>query len=57
VRVPEAMIGCIEYDGSNPTASRPGPANACSSCSRISFEPFAAHTFAPVSGTPVDRDR
>ena len=31
VLVPEAMIGCIEYDGSKPSADRPGPANACSS--------------------------
>ena len=52
VLVPEAMIGCIEYDGSKPSAERPGPANACSSCSRISLEPLAAHTFALDSVDP-----
>ncbi len=29
VWVPSAMIGCIEYDGTNPIAERPGPPNAC----------------------------
>src|SRR5664279_4847197 len=57
VLVPEAMIGCIEYDGSNPSADRPCPPNACNSCSRISLDPLAAHTFEPVSGTPVLRAR
>src|SRR6478735_9897152 len=57
VLVPEAMLGCIEYDGSKPRADRPGPANACSSCSRISLDPLAAHTFALDSTRPVDRDR
>ena len=52
VRVPPAMIGCIEYDGTKPAATRPGPPNACSTCCRISFDPFAAHRFAVVSGTP-----
>ena len=53
VRVPPAMIGCIEYDGSKPTASRPGPPNACSTCWSTSFDPLAAHTPAASSGTPV----
>jgi hypothetical protein len=53
VRVPPAMIGCMEYDGTKPAATRPGPPNACSTCCRISFDPFAAHTFAVVRGTPV----
>ena len=57
VRVPPAMIGCIEYDGTKPAATRPGPPNACSTCWRISFEPLAAHRFAQVSGTPVARVR
>ena len=57
VRVPVEMIGCIEYDGSNPSAVRPGPPNACSSCCRISLEPFAAHRFAAVSAIPVLRRR
>ena len=34
VSVPSEMIGCIEYDGTNPTAVRPGPPKACSSCWR-----------------------
>ena len=51
------MIGCIEYDGSKPSAVRPGPANACSSCSRISLDPLAAQTFALDSSIPVDADR
>ena len=53
VRVPPAMIGCIEYDGSKPTARRPGPPNACSTCWRISFDPLAAHTPLASRVTPV----
>jgi hypothetical protein len=51
------MIGCIEYDGSKPSAVRPAPPNACRICCRISLEPLAAHRFATASGTPVDAVR
>jgi hypothetical protein len=54
VRVPAEMIGCMEYDGSNPSAVRPGPANACRICCSTSLDPLAAHRFAVSSGTPVD---
>ena len=57
VPVPEEMIGCIEYDGSKPSAVRPGPPKACMICCRISLLPLAAQTFAVVSGVPVTRDR
>ncbi len=53
VWVPFEMIGCIEYDGTNPIALRPGPPNACSSCCRISLDPFAAQTFSVPTSTPV----
>jgi hypothetical protein len=49
VPVTVARSGCMEYDGRKPNASRPAPPNACSNCWRISFDPFAAHTFAEVS--------
>jgi hypothetical protein len=52
VPVPVVMIGCIEYEGSNPSASRPGPPNACRICWRISLEPLAAHTCSVVSPWP-----
>ena len=42
------MIGCIEYDGSKPSAVRPGPPNACSICWSTSLEPLAAHTLLGV---------
>ena len=42
VLVTAAMIGCIEYEGSKPSARRPGPPNACSSCWMISLDPLAA---------------
>ena len=48
------MIGCIEYDGVNPSAVRPGPPNAWSSCWSTSLEPFAAHTCPGCTGCPVD---
>ena len=47
-----AISGCIEYDGSKPSAVRPGPPNACSSCWMISFDPFAAQTSLPVRPWP-----
>ena len=53
VWVPSEMIGCIEYDGTKPIALRPGPPNACSSCCRISLEPFAAQTFSTPNRVPV----
>ena len=52
VAVPVAMISCIEYDGVKPSAVRPGPPNACSSCWRISLDPFAAHTCSATSPCP-----
>ena len=57
VWVPSEMIGCIEYDGTNPIALRPGPPNACSSCCRISLEPLAAHKFSTPTPMPVCADR
>ena len=54
MRVPDAMIGCIEYDGSNPSALRPGPPNACRICCSTSLDPLAAQTFASDSTTRVD---
>ena len=57
VRVPAARIGCIEYDGSKPSADRPGPPKACSSCWSTSLDPFAAHRFPTPSPTPVTRVR
>ena len=53
VPVPAARIGCIEYDGSNPSAIRPGPPNACSTCCSTSLEPLAAQSCSMVSATPV----
>ena len=38
------MTGCIEYDGSKPSAVRPGPPKASSSCCMTSLEPLAAQT-------------
>jgi hypothetical protein len=52
VPVPAASSGCIEYDGPNPIAVRPGPPNACSNCCCTSLDPFAAHTCAVVSPCP-----
>ena len=51
------MSGCIEYDGSKPTAVRPGPPKACSSCWRTSLEPLAAQTFVAPTGCPSVRVR
>ena len=51
------MIGCIEYDGSKPSAVRPGPPKACRSCWSTSLDPLAAHRFSVVSATPVARVR
>lgn len=52
VFVPPAMIGCMEYDGSNPMAERPGPPNAWRICWMISLEPLAAHSWRAVSPWP-----
>ncbi len=37
--------------------TRPGPPNACSSCSITSLEPLAAHTMSGVMPDPPDRLR
>ena len=55
--VASAIRGCIEYDGSNPSALRPGPPKACSTCWMISLEPLAAQTWAAVSPWPRYRAR
>ncbi len=52
VPVASAISGCIEYDGSKPSARRPVPPKAWSSCWMISLDPFAAHTWRPVSPCP-----
>jgi len=52
VAVARAVSGCIEYEGSNPIALRPGPPKACSSCWMTSLEPFAAHTWRQLSPWP-----
>ena len=44
--------GCIEYAGVKPSAIRPGPPNAWSSCCCTSLEPLAAHTCSTVSPWP-----
>jgi len=57
VLVPAAIRGCMEYDGSKPSATRPGPPKAWQTCWRTSLDPFAAHTCSVSSGTPVRRER
>ena len=52
VPVPAVMISCIEYDGVKPSAVRPGPPNACSSCWMTSLDPLAAQTCAGASPWP-----
>jgi hypothetical protein len=52
VLVARAISGCIEYEGSKPSALRPGPPNACSSCWMISLDPLAAQTCRRVSPCP-----
>ncbi len=52
VAVVWAMIGCIEYDGSKPSALRPGPPNACSSCWMTSLDPLAAQVRSAVRPCP-----
>ena len=47
-----AISGCIEYDGSKPSAARPGPPKASSSCCMISLEPLAAQSCRAVSPCP-----
>ena len=46
VAVTSASKGCMEYDGENPMAVRPGPPKACRSCCWTSLEPLPAHMFA-----------
>lgn len=53
VPVPRAISACIEYDGSKPSAVRPGPPKVCSSCWMTSLEPLAAQTFSRATGWPV----
>ena len=47
------MIGCIEYAGVKPSATRSGPPNAWRRCSSTSLEPLPAHTWSAVTATPV----
>jgi hypothetical protein len=49
VWVSRAYSGYIEYVGANDSAVRPGPPNACSTCSMTSFDPLAAQTRSAVS--------
>ena len=57
VTVSRAYSGYIEYVGAKLSATRPGPPNACSSCSMTSLEPLAAHTMSGVMPAPPDRLR
>ena len=57
VRVPAAMIGCIEYDGVKPSAVRPAPPKACRICWSTSLEPFAAQICSGRSAPPLVRER
>ena len=52
VPVASAISGCIEYEGSKPSAVRPCPPNAWNSCWMTSLEPFAAHTWPGPSPWP-----
>ena len=57
VLVPAASSGCMEYDGSKPSATRPGPPKAWQTCCSTSLEPFAAHTCSTCSVTPLRAPR
>ena len=52
-----AYSGYIEYVGAKLSAVRPGPPNACSSCSMTSLEPLAAQTCAGVISPGTSRVR
>jgi hypothetical protein len=49
VPVPAASSPYIEYVGAKPSAERPGPPNAWSTCCSTSLEPFAAHSCSGAS--------
>ncbi len=53
VPVPREISACIEYEGSKPSAVRPGPPKVCSSCWSTSLEPLAAQTCSRVRAKPV----
>ncbi len=61
VEVLRAYSGYIEYVGEKPSARRPGPPKACSSCSITSLEPLAAQTCSTATSKPrvgrVSRER
>ena len=57
VNVSRAYSGYIEYVGSQPRAVRPGPPNAWKTCSMISLEPFAPHSWSTLRSTPDSRLR
>ena len=57
VPVPREISACIEYEGSKPSAVRPGPPKVCSSCWMTSLEPLAAHTCSAATGCPAVRVR
>ena len=52
VEVVWLISGCIEYDGSKPSALRPGPPKTWNNCWMISFDPFAAQVLALVRSCP-----
>ncbi len=55
VPVTWAIRGCIEYAGVKPSARRPGPPKAWSSCCSTSLEPFAAQTWSGSTGAAGGR--
>jgi hypothetical protein len=57
VAVSRAYSGYMEYVGAKESAVRPGPPNACMTCSMTSLDPFAAHTWSAVSATPDSLSR
>lgn len=57
VPVPREISACIEYEGSKPSAVRPGPPKVWSSCWSTSLEPLAAQTFSRATAKPVVRVR
>ena len=57
VNVSRAYSGYMEYVGSQPRAVRPGPPKAWNSCSMISLEPLAPHSWSTSSLTPDSRSR
>lgn len=57
VPVPREISSCIWYEGSKPSALRPGPPKVCSSCWMISLEPLAAQTCSGARSNPVVRVR